>query len=459
MWFNFYSIVYLLSACIFFLFANGAVDLKNTQKSIDKIQLPLSAPDTTEALDSLNWPNPLECCDLDFSNKSKGNYTGPDDGKVSFWKENNWQWERKDSYKVWSGGAMMSISNQTHKILAWRKNYSYQWNRRSEIHFPDKSVLTRWWNEYWKEWMYLYEYKNKTLLLVKNKIWLPETKSYGLYQTHYKESYQKYVDLFFNSDSFKRLRNVLKKDLHSESIYSVPVLFFESLDEYSGFLQEKKSPKEGGRGNAAFVALCCKTTYDKTLNRISDIEQSKKTERFDLMLHEMAHSIIAHGCYSKPGIDGTTQIYPGIVFNEGIAEWTVSTVNPAYRPSLFKKNYRNLKNTKFPKDFSSMNRDDARVRYGYAPMFWFWYYIEQKYGREFLRKYHEKICSIGPGKEKLLDLEGIEREKLEDKLSEKAFHLIFKKSRESLFEEMKKHYIQEQKKYEALYVEWTTGID
>lgn len=430
------------------------IPLKKGNVSISEIILPESAPTTQEELDNLNFPYPLECCDLDFKNLGKGKYLGPDGGKVSLWKKGNWQWERSDGFLAWEGGEMVTLKNQTHRILSWRKDYSYQWIKRSEIHFPDSSSLSRWWNQKWGKWMYLSEKNGKQVFLIKEGDYLPQQKKIGKYSVHFKKEYEKFIDIFFDSLVYGKLVSLLKNDFQSETSYSIPVLFFETLEEFDGFLQEKNPPHEGGRGNRAFIVVCCKTSYDQVLNRASDTELAERTEQFNVMLHEMTHSILAHGCLTKSNLTGKKSLYPGMAFNEGIAEWAVATVNPGYRSYLFKQNYKKMNTKQFPPDYASMDEQPARKKFGYHPMFWFWFYIEEKYGREKINQYHSEVCSSAPMGDSHLKLKKKEREKFEKDSAERIAKSIFGKDREVLFKEMKSYYKTNQKKYESVYKDW-----
>jgi hypothetical protein len=442
--------------------SNSAV-LLHPKENIEFIpKFPDSAPETLNDLAKIDWVDPLLCCELSFPKNAKpGKFIAPDGGLVDYWKQNSWQWKRKDGWIVWSGGNLISLlKGDEIRINAWRIKSIGEFNKRSVIQFRDKSVLIRWWNDYWNMWIVRYEKGSKMMRFVQAGSILPLTKQYDTYEIHYKKEYEFYIDIFFQSSYYQSLKNLLKKEFYAENKNQTPVLFFDTLEDFSGYLQEGKDPHPGGRGNIESIILCCKDTYGEPPKSELEKQFLLKDYKLNLMLHELTHNILWHGCFYKPGINYDNRIYPGIAFNEGMAEWATSTINSAYRTQLFKKNYKKMDQGKFPKNFSSLNKTSARAEYGYGPMYWLWYYIEENMGRKAINEYHTRVCGSQPGLEKIVSLRkdsSIEELRIrEDAMAEQAAKSAFGMSREELYKAVLKHFTNNRAKYEALYAQWSS---
>jgi len=73
---------------------------------------------------------------------------------------------------------------------------------------------------------------------------LPLTKQYDTYDIHYKKEYEFYIDIFFQSPHYQSLKKLLKQEFYAENKNQTPVLFFDTLQDFSGYLQEGKDPQK-----------------------------------------------------------------------------------------------------------------------------------------------------------------------------------------------------------------------
>lgn len=353
---------------------------------------PATAPTSMAQLKAIGFPDPALCCDVQTNGKSPGNYTAPDGGTVSVYKNpGNYTYKLKNGIKVWSSPkTLITLEYGEHKVLSYRMTEGRlsNWNRRAIWIFPDGTQLVRYYNPAFKRFIYQHASNERIVDFLDMQDILPESRKGDGFDFWYKADYAHVVDLYLKSERRGKFNAWIKQNFPQPAGQKLPFLFFENVKEYNDFLQEKKQAMAGGRGFAGMAILCCGDSYGKAPADEAAEQDFYNKHHFSILIHELTHTRMKQACFTYDGYIENKSEYVGRVYSEGMAELAVTEVNEYYRDYLLKKARQLIKE----RAWTYASLDQTRGKKYYGLMFAFWDYLRQKHGWQKVVDYHKASC-------------------------------------------------------------------